>query len=525
MEPDSPAQMHRSNPVTVATLLQTHPGVRAVAVIFPGKDKSGKGAVAYVVPDDEYAQRTFADTEEERKRVQRWRKAFDLSQLVRATEPPAPDFNIAGWNSSYTRQPIPTEHMREWVELTVQELRALRPREVLEIGCGTGLLLLRLAGECVRYVGADVSPAVLNKLRKQMEEMGGDWSNVTLLERAADNLEGFAEKSFDTVILNSVVKYFPSASYLIGVLEGALRLVKPGGRIFIGDVRNLALIEPYAVSIEVYQAQPATSLNDLRERVRRRILFEDQLLLSPTFFLALRARFRRITGVEVHPRRGRFDNEMTRFRYNAILNVEEEPTASLEPLFLDWVAQRFTVDSIAGLLRSTMPEMLAIKDVANARLERDLEALARLAIGEPAEAIGEFRESLARQQYEGINPQELWTLGDELGYEVAISWAASEPDGSYHVVFRRMPAKEQMRAAAIRWPQPQIDAGTCQHYASIPGRVALRDQLVKQLLDYCQQNLAKDVAPAALVMVDAIPTTEEGNIDVEKLPPPGIASS
>jgi len=84
----------------------------------------------------------------------------------------------------------------------------------------------------------DVSPAVLNKLRKQMEEMGGDWSNVTLLERAADNLEGFAEKSFDTVILNSVVKYFPSASYLIGVLEGALRLVKPGGRIFIGDVET-----------------------------------------------------------------------------------------------------------------------------------------------------------------------------------------------------------------------------------------------------------------------------------------------
>jgi len=59
-------------------------------VIFPGKDKSGKGAVAYVVPDDEYAQRTFADTEEERKRVQRWRKAFDLSQLVRATEPACP---------------------------------------------------------------------------------------------------------------------------------------------------------------------------------------------------------------------------------------------------------------------------------------------------------------------------------------------------------------------------------------------------------------------------------------------------
>jgi len=87
-----------------------------------------------------------------------------------------------------------------------------------------------------------------------------------------------------------------------------------------------------------------------------------------------------------------------------------------------------------------------------------------------------------------------------------------------------MPAKEQMRAAgdpmAATANRP-LGLPTLRQYS---GRVGLARPARQQLLDYCQQNLATDVAPAALVMVDAIPTTEEGNIDVEKLPPPGIAS-
>jgi len=32
--------------------------------------------------------------------------------------------NIAGWNSSYTRQPIPAHEMREWLDNTVAEISA-----------------------------------------------------------------------------------------------------------------------------------------------------------------------------------------------------------------------------------------------------------------------------------------------------------------------------------------------------------------------------------------------------------------
>jgi 2-polyprenyl-3-methyl-5-hydroxy-6-metoxy-1,4-benzoquinol methylase len=66
-----------------------------------------------------------------------------------------PSFNITGWNSSYTGEAIPAEEMREWVADTVAQIRKLGPRRVLELGCGTGLLLFRLAGECERYCGTD----------------------------------------------------------------------------------------------------------------------------------------------------------------------------------------------------------------------------------------------------------------------------------------------------------------------------------------------------------------------------------
>ena len=39
--------------------------------------------------------------------------------------------------------------------------------------------------------------------------------------------------------LNSVIQYFPDLDYLMTVLEGAVESVRPGGAVFVGDVRSL----------------------------------------------------------------------------------------------------------------------------------------------------------------------------------------------------------------------------------------------------------------------------------------------
>src|SRR5580693_6805123 len=219
--------------------LRAHPGVRDVVIISRELNSGEKKLIAYVVPETNYWELVLSGTEEERKRLQRWRKTFDLMQFGKEAASSAVAFNIAGWNSTYTRQPIPAKEMREWVEATVTEILALRPQQVLEIGCGTGLLLLRIAPHCQRYVGADQSNAALRRLKEQLALSTESSAPAALLERSADNFEGFSANSFDTVILNSVVQYFPSVTYLVRVLERLVELTKPGGRIFVGDVRSL----------------------------------------------------------------------------------------------------------------------------------------------------------------------------------------------------------------------------------------------------------------------------------------------
>ena len=58
---------------------------------------------------------------------------------------------------SYTNTPIPAVEMRSWLDETLERLRALKPRRVLEIGSGTGMILFGLAPEVEHYHGLDFS--------------------------------------------------------------------------------------------------------------------------------------------------------------------------------------------------------------------------------------------------------------------------------------------------------------------------------------------------------------------------------
>ena len=169
-----------------------------------------------------------------------WNDTYRETQSTRSA-----DFNLAGWKSSYTGESLAVEEMRRWVEDTVDRILELNPRSVLEIGCGTGLLLLRLAPRCERYVGADVSAEALRVLGRQVEQDRARYGGVELREAEGRDLGWVEEQSVDTVVLNSVVQYFPSVSYLLEVLEGVIGKVKAGGAVFVGDVRSLELLEAF----------------------------------------------------------------------------------------------------------------------------------------------------------------------------------------------------------------------------------------------------------------------------------------
>src|SRR5262249_49758734 len=171
----------------------------------PREDQPGDvRLVAYVVP------KTEAQTSNETigENTERWQAIWDqtyketLPAQAGASRSAEPDFNVIGWNSSYTGEPIPEQEMREWVDRTVERILDLKPRRVLEIGCGTGLLLFRVAPHCEEYVGVDFSATALDQIARNLAPRG--LKNVTLSQQAAHDLSQVEPGSFDAVVVNSV---------------------------------------------------------------------------------------------------------------------------------------------------------------------------------------------------------------------------------------------------------------------------------------------------------------------------------
>jgi amino acid adenylation domain-containing protein len=507
----------RVEPGEVEARLAEHPEVATAVVVVRGETPASRGLVAYVVPKRGALQGPDLAGREEH--LESWQGLYE-ELYARERREVDPTFDISGWNSSFTGEPIPAAEMREWVEATVEEILALRPDRVLEIGCGTGLLLQRIAPRCSFYLGTDLSAAVLDGLGSRV----ADLPQVGLEHRRAHDFTGIPERAFDTVVLNSVVQYFPGGDYLVEVLEKAVAAVADGGSIFLGDVRSLPLAEAFHLAVELHGADPSLPVETLRGRAAVHRLQEAELLVAPALFHDLSRRLDRIGGVEIRPKRGRADNELTRFRYQVVLRVGEAAPATEPETRLDWERESLTLAGLARRLREERPDVLAIERIPNARVAPSVTALRLLASGEVATA-GELREAVRRLAPSGVHPDDLRELAAGLGYEAHLTWEDQDGEGRFEAVLSRLPLS---RGGWAGWRERGTEGVRAQGGREttndpLLGRLARR--LVPELRAWAQEALPEFLIPSAFVVLESLPRMPSGKIDRRALPAPELAGT
>jgi len=146
------------------------------------------------------------------------RSYFDALAEASESDAVAVGYTTADGNDDIIFDPLASE---------IRELLRLTPScELLDIGCGTGALLQRLAPFASQATGLDLSSVAIDRCRQK---------GLSAVEYDGGALP-FPAESYDRVLMFSMLINYPWQKEASEMILDALRLLRPGGYLLVGNV-------------------------------------------------------------------------------------------------------------------------------------------------------------------------------------------------------------------------------------------------------------------------------------------------
>ncbi|WMX48569.1 hypothetical protein RGF97_32445 [Streptomyces roseicoloratus] len=199
-----------------------------------------------------------------------------------------------------------------------------------------------------------------------------------------------------------------------------MRAVRPGGAVFVGDVRSVEMLPEFQTAVTLHRAGPLQTVEEIRSAVARRLQEERELCLSPAFFQQLATDLDGIAEVRLELKRGLADNELSLFRYDVTLLVGDRATPATPASRLSWDTLDDGLDGLRKRLTAGTGG-LAVTGIPNRRLLRTAAAVRALEETDGTATAWDLERLLWDLDEEaGIHPEEMFDLAAAHGRPVRV---------------------------------------------------------------------------------------------------------
>ncbi|MEJ7738035.1 MAG: amino acid adenylation domain-containing protein [Chitinophagaceae bacterium] len=492
---------YRIEPGEIESVLNNLEEVSSACVVVNQDQAVTNKLIAYYTPSVEAVKLQELDLYQ--KRVENWRELYE-TEYSKAEEISDIDheFNIVGWNDSFTGKEIPAEQMREWLDDIMNVILSQEPDRVLEIGCGTGLIYYRLAGHIQKYTGIDFSQVSVNQIISQISKGEKKYPPTDLKVGLAHEIKLEAGQEVDMIILNSIVQYFPGEKYLTDVLAKSISVLKGYGRIVIGDIRDNRLLKLFRSRLSLKKSKEDLSIGDFIWSVEQEVSREEELCVSPEYFYHLRSLFPEITHIDIQWKQAEYINELTLYRYTVTIYVGIN-NELMQPDWRSWddiTAKDIIIEQLNNGCTS-----IAIKDIPNPRFSKEI-LLEKGLKDKSISTVRGLSDYIAKEYEEGTIINEIISVAKSKSYQ-------------YRLLLNEDPLKINLFLhlgsynCFVKQPYNEGDDLAKSITANVPLLRDIYTILKKDIYESLKEQLPDYMIPAELIAVPYLPLTSNGKVD------------